>query len=163
MLADRPGAGRSSVVAVSVESAKASSEVTNTWVNQRLKQAAAAATLTTNRTDCPVCHVKQPPHGPVQTTASCSTAVLLVGADARKRPEPQASHCVSLLLVPTLCVHSPREQVLCTPAHATASDASFALVAGASILNLPLLHVEHCVSVVELPALTVHSPAEQVL
>ena len=65
--------------------------------------------------------------------------------------------------VPAASVHSPAEHVLCTPEHASASDASFALLAGAASRNLPPPHVKHCVSAVEVPALAVHSPAEQVL
>ena len=65
--------------------------------------------------------------------------------------------------VPAASVHSPAEHVLCTPEHASASDASFALLPGAAPRNLPEPHVKHCVSAVEVPALDVHSPAEQVL
>ena len=72
-------------------------------------------------------------------------------------------HCVSRVDVPVVSVHSPREHVLCTPEHATRSDASLVLSLGAANRNLPLLHVLHCVSDVTVPALAVHSPAEQVL
>ena len=65
--------------------------------------------------------------------------------------------------VPAASVHSPAEHVLWTPEHASDSDASFALLPGAASRNLPEPHVEHCVSAVEVPALDVHSPAEQVL
>ena len=96
-------------------------------------------------------------------TAAFVSADFAVGALARKKPLPQASHCVSLVGVPADTVHSPREHVLCTPEHATLSDASLLLSLGAANRNLPLLHVLHCVSDVTVPALAVHSPAEQVL
>ena len=115
--------------------------------------------MASHKTECFVWQVKQSPHWLVQTRASCS-AMLLVGAESRKRPGLQALHCVSLLLVPVAFIHSPREQVFCTPVHATASDTSLDLFAGASTLNLPLLQVKHSVSAVELPTFAVHSPAE---
>ena len=92
-------------------------------------------------------------------TAAFVSADFAVGALARKKPLPQASHCVSFVGVPADTVHSPREHVLCTLEHATRSDASLVLSLGAANRNLPLLHVLHCVSVLEVPALAVHSPA----
>ena len=95
-------------------------------------------------------------------TAFVSNA-LPVGALARKKPLLHAVHCVSWVGVPAAAVHSPCEQVLWIPEHALASDASLALSFGGFALNLPLLHVLHCVSDVAVPADVVHWPAEQVL
>ena len=116
------------------------------------------------RTDDPATTVNSPdPHFVCAMHTSFASADLPVGAVPRKKPLAQAVHCVSRLGVPAASVHSPREHVLWIPEHASASDASFALEFGAFTRNLPLLHVAHCVSVVELPPREVHSPAEQVL
>ena len=96
----------------------------------------------------------------IHNTSFVSANLFVVGACARKKPLPQALHCVSRVDVPAASVHSPREQFLCTPVHATTSDASLDLFTGASNLNLPLLQAKHWVSDVTVPDFAVHSPAE---
>ena len=101
--------------------------------------------------------VKLPvPHLVWGVHTSFASAVLFLGAFARKNPLAQGVHSVSLVGVPAASVHSPREQVLWTPEHASASDASCELSTGGTSLYLPLLQVKHWVSVVEVPACAVH-------